>query len=100
MSLEIGESPCAGRGAFPVMRWHCLRANRRIHQDVFVVDEQDIIETYWYYRKDKISASGTEGSGAGNATAELGEEILSGIAAELIKWVEGALKEDMPKPHK
>ena len=65
-----------------------------------VVDEQDIIETYWYYRKDKISASGTEGSGAGNATAELGEEILSGIAAELIKWVEGALKEDMPKPHK
>ena len=59
-------------------------------------DEPDI-ESFWYYRKDKITTTGTEGSGAGKATLELGEEILGGIAAELIKWVEGALGEDTPK---
>ena len=61
-----------------------------------VVDEPDIIEAYWYYRKDQKTDSGIEGSGAGRATVELGENILSGVAEELIKWVEKAIIEDKP----
>ena len=61
-----------------------------------VVDEPDVTQAVWHYRKDQMTRSGIMGTGAGEASAALGEEILQGWTEELVIWIEKALEEDRP----
>lgn len=62
-----------------------------------VVEQPDVMQTLWYYRKDQKTHTGNEGYGASLATKQAGVEILGALTDELSTWVKKALLEEKPK---